>query len=374
MKYYIIAGEVSGDLHASNLMKQLRALDPSAEFRCWGGDRMAAAGGSLVKHIDELAFMGFWEVIMNLSTIMANLKLCRKDMMEFSPDVLVLIDYPGFNLRMARFARSQGIRVVYYISPQIWAWKQSRIRRIRRDVDKMLVILPFEQDFYNKLNFSVEFPGHPLLDALEEDSPGLQHQDFLQSNQLDDRPLVALLPGSRRQEVSRMLGVMLSLAPKFPGVQFVVAGLKGLGSDFYGPFAHLENVSIVFDQTYTLLMHARAALVASGTATLEAALFDVPQAVCYRASTISYQLARWLVNVKYISLVNLVMDREVVRELIQKNFNEQVLTHELDRLLHDEAYRDAMKEDYRALRLKLGGSGASRKAADIIYKLVEPHG
>ncbi len=370
MKYYIIAGEVSGDLHASNLMKQLSARDAQARFRCWGGDRMQAQGGILVKHIDELAFMGFWEVLVNLRTILNNLRECKEDLLAFDPDVLILIDYPGFNLRMAQYARQQGIRVVYYISPQIWAWKQSRIKKIRRDVDKMMVILPFEQAFYRKFDLEVEFPGHPLLDALKEDTLGLHQKDFIHDNNLPDKPLVALLPGSRRQEITKMLHLMVALAPRFADVHFVIAGLSGLGKEAYGQFSARENVSVVFDQTYSLLLHARAALVTSGTATLETALFEVPQAVCYKANGVTYHIARWLAKVKYISLVNLIMDRQVVRELIQRDLNEQELTKELDKLLHDPQYREGMKKDYLLLKQKLGGAGASENAARIIHEFL----
>ncbi len=374
MKYYIIAGEVSGDLHAANLMKQLSALDAQADFRCWGGDRMQAQGGVLVKHIDELAFMGFWEVLVNLRTILSNLRQCKDDLLAFGPDVLILIDYPGFNLRMAQFARQQGIRVVYYISPQIWAWKQSRIKKIRRDVDKMMVILPFEQAFYRKFDVEVDFPGHPLLDALQEDTLGLHQKDFIHDNHLPEKPLVALLPGSRRQEVTKMLHLMVAMAPRFPDVHFVIAGLTGLGKEIYGQFSAQDNVSVVFDQTYSLLMHARAALVTSGTATLETALFEVPQAVCYKANVVTYHIARWLAKVKYISLVNLIMDRQVVRELIQHDLNEMELAKELERLLHDSHYRGVMNQDYVLLKQKLGGAGASENAARIIHEFLQTDG
>jgi lipid-A-disaccharide synthase len=370
MKYYIIAGEASGDLHASNLMKELRVLDPQAEFRCWGGDRMASQGGTLVKHISELAFMGFWEVLVNISAILRNIRQCKSDLLEYRPDVLILVDYPGFNLRIAEFARRQGMRVVYYISPQIWAWKQSRVKKIRRDVDKMLVILPFEKAFYQRFNYPVEFPGHPLLDAIAAETGTHDRDGFLKNNHLPDKPLVALLPGSRRQEIARMLGVMTGIAPRFPEVQFVIAGLSGHNHDFYGAFAENGNISIVFDQTYPLLLNARAALVASGTATLETALFDVPQAVCYKAGKISYHIARKLIKVKYISLVNLIMDRPVVKELIQDDLNEKTLEAELRRLLYDDISRKAMLNDYQVLRQKLGGTGASKKAARIIHQYI----
>lgn len=373
MKYYIIAGEVSGDLHASSLMKQLKILDDKAEFRCWGGDRMKAQGATIVKHISELAFMGFWEVLVNLKTITRNITFCKKDISEYRPDVLILIDYPGFNLRIAQFARNAGIKVIYYISPQIWAWKQSRIKKIKRDVDKMLVILPFEKDFYDRFDYQVDFTGHPLLDLQEEDSRQSKREDFLKKNELPDKPVVALLPGSRRQEIAKMLGIMVDVAEAFPGHQFVIAGLSGNGSEFYGKFAQNGNVSIVFDQTYALLLHSQAALVTSGTATLETALYNVPQVVCYKAHRITYIIARWVAKVKYISLVNLIMDKPVVKELIQNNLNEKILARELNHLLYDENYRNTMMEDYATLKDKLGGAGASKRAAGIIYDYLNSH-
>lgn len=370
MKYYIIAGEASGDLHASNLMKELKLQDASAAFRFWGGDRMLAQGGELVKHINELAFMGFWEVFINLRTILRNIKLCKKDLLGWKPDVLVLIDYPGFNLRMAAFAKKQGIRVVYYISPQIWAWKQSRVKNIRRDVDKMLVILPFEKEFYSRFGVEVEFPGHPLLDAIGEYQHGDTREAFMQDNDLSEKPIVALLPGSRKQELASTLRVMASVVAAFPGHQFVVAGVKAYPAEYYQEMVKGTEVKLVFGQTYRLLAHAQAALVTSGTATLETALFGVPQAVCYRAGRISYQIAKRLVKVKYISLVNLIMDRPLVREMIQYDFNSGDLKKELHRLLHDQAYAKQIKAGYKELQHNLGGAGASKKAAEIIVKFL----
>ncbi|MBW6496897.1 MAG: lipid-A-disaccharide synthase [Bacteroidales bacterium] len=370
MKYYIIAGEASGDLHGSNLMRELKRQDAGAAFRIWGGDRMLAQGGQLVKHINELAFMGFWEVLINLRTILRNIKLCKKDLLEWKPDVLVLIDYPGFNLRMAGFAKKQGMKVVYYISPQIWAWKQSRVKQIRRDVDKMLVILPFEQEFYSRFGVEVEFPGHPLLDAIGEYQEGDSREVFLSDNGLADKPIVALLPGSRKQELAATLKVMASVVDSFPDHQFVVAGVKGHPAEYYQALIKDADVRLVFGQTYRLLAHAQAALVTSGTATLETALFGVPQAVCYRAGRVSYLIAKRLVKVKYISLVNLIMDRPLVREMIQYDFNSADLKKELQRLLHDQEYVENVKAGYQELRQKLGGAGASRKAAEILVKFL----
>ncbi len=370
MKYYIIAGEASGDLHGSNLMRELKRQDAGATFRFWGGDRMLAQGGELVKHINELAFMGFWEVLINLRTILRNIKLCKKDLLEWKPDVLVLIDYPGFNLRMAEFAKKHGMKVVYYISPQIWAWKQSRVKKIRRDVDKMLVILPFEQAFYKRFGVEVEFPGHPLLDAISEFEQGSSREQFLTENGLSEKPIVALLPGSRKQELAATLKVMASVVDSFPSYQFVVAGVKGHPAEYYQGLIKGTKVKLVFGQTYRLLAHAEAALVTSGTATLETALFGVPQAVCYRAGRVSYLIAKRLIKVKYISLVNLIMERPLVREMIQYDFNSNDLKKELQRLLHDRAYVEQIKAGYQELRQKLGGAGASKKAAEIIVKFL----
>ena len=370
MKYYLIAGEASGDLHASNLMKELKRQDTNAVFRFWGGDRMMAQGGELVKHINELAFMGFWEVLINLRTILQNIKHCKKDLLRYKPDVLVLIDYPGFNLRMAEFAKKHGIRVVYYISPQIWAWKQSRVKQIRRDVDKMMVILPFEQEFYSRFGVEVEFTGHPLLDAIGEYQKGDTREAFFKENDLSEKPIVALLPGSRKQELASTLKVMASVIESFPDHQFVVAGVQAHPAEYYQELTKGANVKLIFGQTYRLLAHAEAALVTSGTATLETALFNVPQIVCYRAGRISYQIAKRLIKVKYISLVNLIMDRPLVREMIQYDFNGNDLKKELHRLLYDRAYVEQIKAGYQELRHKLGGAGASRKAAEIIVNFL----
>ncbi len=370
-RYYVIAGESSGDLHGANLMKSLRQQDPNAVFRFWGGDRMSALAGQPVKHIRELAFMGFLEVLLNIRTILGNIRLCKDDLVKFKPDVLILIDYPGFNLRMAEFACRHRIKVVYYISPQIWAWKQSRIKKIKKTVDKMLVILPFEKDFYARLGMKVDFVGHPLLDEVLPIRESADYRAFIRKNGLPEKPVVALLPGSRRQEVSRMLKEMMAVATRFPQYQFVVAGVSGLGKAFYQQLKQSANTAVVFDQTYSLLANSKAALVASGTATLETALFNVPQVVCYTANPVSYAIARRLVKIKYISLVNLIMDRPVLKELIQKDFNGQSLKDELARLLHDQTYRNAMHAAYRELENALGGQGASDKAAALTVKLAK---
>ena len=367
MKYYIIAGEASGDLHGSNLMKALKKKDPAAEFRFWGGDLMAKQGGTLVKHYRDLAFMGFLEVARNLRTILNNIKFCKEDISSNRPDVLVLVDYPGFNLRIAKFAKELGIKVVYYISPQLWAWKEGRVEIIKKYVDEMMVILPFEQDFYKKHGVHSHFVGHPLLDAIStlED---LDVEDFKRENGLNEKEIIALLPGSRKQEVEKMLAVMLSVRPYFKEYQFVIAGAPSLPKEFYQNYAD-DNVHFVSNKTYDLLRCSKAALVTSGTATLETALLNVPEVVCYRGSKISYAIAKRLVkNIRYISLVNLIMDREVVKELIQNELNTNNLVEELKKILATEKRVEVFR-DYELLREKLGGKGASENAAEVIMKV-----
>ena len=367
MKYYIIAGEASGDLHASNLMKALKREETHAEFRFWGGDLMQEVGGTLVKHYKDLAFMGFTEVIMNLRTILNNIRFWKKDILEYRPDAVILVDYPGFNLRIAEFAHKNGITVHYYISPQIWAWKENRIRKIKRDVDHMYVILPFEKKFYEeKHDYPVHFVGHPLLDAIANRPPG-SPEDFAAEHGLSDKPIVALLPGSRKQEITKMLAVMLNMVDRFPDHQFVIAGAPGQEREFYRQFIQKENVALVQNRTYDLLSVSSAALVTSGTATLETALFKVPEVVCYKGGEISYQIGKRLVNVKFISLVNLILDREVVRELIQDEFNEENLENELFKIL-DHKHREKLFDDYYELEQKLGGKGASENTAKLIIK------
>ena len=366
MKYYLIAGEASGDLHGANLMRALQQIDPKAEFRFWGGDRMEAVGGKLIKHYRDLAFMGFWEVVTNLKTILRNIDFCKRDITQFQPDALIFIDYPGFNMRIAKWAKEQGIPTHYYISPQIWAWKENRIKAIKRDVDAMYVILPFEKDFYEgKHQYPVHFVGHPLLDAIAARRE-VSQQVFVQENGLDDRPIIALLPGSRKQEIAKMLSVMLSVVGSYHEFQFVIAGAPSLGYDFYKQFIKEENVHFVSGKTYDLLSHAHAALVTSGTATLETALFRVPEVVCYRGNWISYQIAKRVISLKYISLVNLIMDAPVVTELIQGALNTRNLKAELDKLL-DPAYRERLLKDYQVLRERLGNEGASQRTAQAIY-------
>ena len=365
MKYYIIAGEASGDLHGSNLIKAIYEEDPQAEIRFWGGDLMQNAGGTLVKHYRELAFMGFVEVIFNLRTILKNIDFCKSDITKFSPDVLIYIDYPGFNMRIAKWAKQKGYKNHYYISPQIWAWKESRITAIKQDIDKMYVILPFEKDFYEiKHNFPVDFVGHPLIDAIYNQS-GVDTNAFRTENQLSEKPIIAILPGSRKQEISKMLAVMLSVVSDFPNYQFVIAGAPSQDFEFYQQFISSENIKFVSNKTYALLRNSAAALVTSGTATLETALFKVPEVVCYKGSWVSYQIAKRIITLKYISLVNLIMDREVVTELIQEDCSTIRIRQELTKIL-DPEYRVKLLKNYDLLEEKLGGRGASKKTAQLI--------
>jgi len=371
MRYYLIAGEASGDLHASNLMKELKKTDPDAVFRCWGGDLMQAAGGVLVRHYRDLAYMGFVEVVMNIRAITKNLSFCREDILKFKPDAIILVDYPGFNLRIAGFAHRNGLRVIYFISPQVWAWKKSRVYGIRKNVDKMLVILPFEQEFYRRYDYQVEFTGHPLLDLVNRPSVYRDAGAFRVAHHLSHKPIIALLPGSRKQEIRRMLPVMAALAGRFPGYEFVAAGAPSIEPSFYRQVSGKDGLVILFGKTHELLRHAHAALVTSGTATLETALFGVPQVVCYKGSPVSYAIARRIVDVKFISLVNLVMDRQVVKELIQGDFNTGNLEKELNKIL-DEENRSRIKSEYELLSDKLGGEGASRRAALAIFRFLSP--
>lgn len=370
MKYYIIAGEASGDLHGSNLMKALYKEDPNAEIRFWGGDLMQNAGGTLVKHYRELAFMGFIEVIFNLKTILNNIKICKNDITAFQPDVIIFIDYPGFNLRIAKWAKERGFKTHYYISPQIWAWKESRIADIKRDIDKMYVILPFEKSFYeDKHHFPVEFVGHPLIDAIQN-QPIIDGTVFRKENQLSEKPIIAVLPGSRKQEITKMLSVMLSVVDDFPEYQFVIAGAPSQEYSFYEGFISKENIKFISNKTYDLLRNATAALVTSGTATLETALFKVPEVVCYKGSWASYQIAKRIITLKYISLVNLIMDEEVVAELIQEDCTSKRIREELKKILEPN-HRKSLLRNYDLLTERLGGIGASEKTAKLIVNNIQ---
>ncbi len=369
MKYYIIAGEASGDSHVYHLTKASKQQDANADFRFWGGDLMAKQGGRMVKHYRDLAFMGLTEVLVNIKTILKNISLCKKDMVSWHPDVLILVDYPGFNLRMAKFAHQKGIKVVYYISPKVWAWKKGRVKTIKKVVDKMLVIFPFEKAFYKKQGMEVDFVGNPLPDALAEEKHDSK-EIFCRQHNLTGKPIIALLPGSRKQEVSRILSVMLQMVPLYKDYQFVIAGVPSLGMDFYNKYLLNKQVKVIFNQTHQIVRHAEAALVTSGTATLETALIGMPQVVCYKTGFITYTAARWFVRVKYISLVNLIMDKPVVKELIQSDLNVKALDEELNLLLNNQAYRKQQLANYNTLRNLLGQTGASKNAARAIGLLL----
>ncbi|MBW7840112.1 MAG: lipid-A-disaccharide synthase [Chitinophagaceae bacterium] len=360
MKYYLIAGEASGDLHGSNLIKALRQKDPAADIRCWGGDKMQEAGGTIVKHIKALAFMGFIEVVRNLRTILRNIKFCKEDILAFRPDVIVFIDYPGFNMRIAKWAKQQGCRTVYYISPQLWAWKEGRVHQIKKYIDRMLVIFPFEKDFYKKWNYEVTYVGHPLVpvvDAFMAAHPELHPQS----------EVVALLPGSRKQEIKAKLPIMLEATKEFPTHRFFIGKAPTIDKELYDTYLQgYPNVALV-SETYPLLMEASAALVTSGTATLETALFNVPEIVCYRAGRLSYEIGKRLIKLKFICIVNLIMNKEVVKELIQDDLNIRNITAELNLLLHNEDKRKQIMADYQELRALLNYHGnASQNAAEAI--------
>ena len=364
MKYYIIAGEASGDLHGSNLMKALYKEDTNADIRFWGGDLMQNVGGTLVSHYKERAFMGFYEVLMNLSKVLGFIKVCKKDIAEFNPDVIIFIDNSGFNLRVAKWAKEKGFRTNYYISPQVWASRAGRVEDIKRDVDQMFVILPFEKEFYDKYDYKVQFVGHPLIDGIA-DRKQVDEVAFKKEYNLTEKPIIALLPGSRKQEITKMLSVMLSLVDDFSEYQFVIAGAPSQDLSFYQNIIGKRKVSFINNKTYDLLSISYAALVASGTATLETALFKVPQVVCYKGGTISYQIAKRIITLKFISLVNLIMDKEVVKELIQNDFNTKNLKTELIKIL-DENHREKLFLEYFELESLLGGKGASEKVAKQI--------
>ncbi len=369
MKYYIIAGEASGDLHGANLMRALLRKDPAAEIRYWGGDAMQAVTGTPVRHIRDLAFMGFVEVVMHLQTVLGNIDFCKRDILAFHPDVIVYIDYPGFNLKISKFAHEHGFKNVHYISPQLWAWKKSRIKPMRRDLDKLCYILPFEQDFYARNHFpQAVYVGHPLLDAVAQ---------FKATTTIPNptgRPVIALLPGSRKMELGKMLSPMLRLARKHPEYQFVIAGMTLLGDRYYQSLiGQADNVSVVYDQTYDLLSCAHAAVVCSGTATLETALFGVPQVVCYRANALSAAIARPLIGnkIKYISLPNLIADAPIVTELIQDDFTDDRLEQVFAMITTDTATRQGILEGYARLRTLLGNAGASDRTAQEIIDIMK---
>jgi lipid-A-disaccharide synthase len=365
MKYYLVAGEASGDLHGANLMKALKALDQQAEFRYFGGDLMQAEGGMLVKHYADMAFMGFIEVVANLQTILKNMAFCKQDISTYQPDVLILIDFPGFNLKIAEYAKKNNLLVCYYISPKVWAWNQKRVLKIKNVVDHMFCILPFEVDFYKKWGMQVDYVGNPLLDATAAFEPDA---DFYLHNHLPKKKIIALLPGSRKQEISRLLPDMLGVMDQFKDHQFVIAGAPSFNVDFYSQFLGGKDIPVVFNATYDLLANADAAIVASGTATLETALFNVPQVVVYKGNPISITIARMLVTIKFISLVNLIMDAPVVKELIQQDCSPKSIAAELDLIVNNKTYRDTMLHNYDELDIRMGHPGASAKTAALIIK------
>ncbi|MGY4535617.1 lipid-A-disaccharide synthase [Mucilaginibacter sp. UYNi724] len=368
MKYYLVAGEASGDMHGANLMKALKELDGQTDFRFFGGDLMQAEGGTLVKHYADMAFMGFVEVVINLNTILKNLKKCKRDIMAYQPDVLVLIDFPGFNLKIAEFAKAQGIEVYYYISPKVWAWNQKRVLKIKRVVDHLFCILPFEVEFYKSWGMEIDYVGNPLLDAVDAFHP---NANFLADNNLSGKKIVALLPGSRKQEISRLLPEILGAMEKFPHHQFVVAGAPSFNKEYYSQYLGDKNIPVIFNATYDILANAEAAVVASGTATLETALFNVPQVVVYKGNALTIGIARMLIKIKFISLVNLIMDKQVVTELIQADCTSINITEELNNLLHNAHHRQQMLADYDELDERMGTPGASAKTAKLIVKYAQ---
>lgn len=367
MKYYIIAGEASGDLHASKLMRGIRESDPGAEFRCWGGEQMEAAGGTVVKHYHELAFMGFTEVILNIRTIFRNIRFCKEDILQWKPDAVILVDYPGFNMRIAEFAKTHGFKVYYYIAPQIWAWKKHRIHKLHRYTDLTFVVMPFEVDFHKSYGYKAEFTGHPLPDSIDLNAK-IDEAGFRKANGLSEKPVIAIVPGSRKQELKRILPPMLKITERFSDYQFVIAGVASIPESFYARLIKNHPVKVIYGRTYDLLRVARAAAVKSGTVTLETAILGVPEVVCYRFGLLSALAAGLVVRVKFISLVNLILDRKAVPELIQFNFTPDALSRELALILRDGAPRSKMLDDYKELREKVGSAGASARAAAIMVE------
>ncbi len=374
MKYYLIAGEASGDLHGSNLIREIKLRDANAEIRCWGGNKMEAAGATLVKNYKDLAFMGFAEVLMNLRTILGNMHFCKHDITQYQPDIIVMIDFPGFNLPIAKWAKPLGYKIAWYISPQVWAWKEKRVKDIKATVDKMLCILPFEKPWFKKWDYEVEYVGHPLIEVISDAKKAGPKLNFstAKDSHGNDKKIVALLPGSRKQEILKKLPVMLEVAKRMPEYHFIVAQAPGQEDAFYEPLLQpYPNVSSVKNGTYDLLMQTTAALVTSGTATLETGLFGVPQVVCYKANPISYQIAKRIIKIKYISLVNLIMDKPIVTELIQHEMNVDRVFDELTNLLQNDYVANRMKQDYEDLwNLLAAGGNASATSAEIIVRMV----
>lgn len=370
-KLYLIAGEASGDLHGSNLMKSILKEDKNVDFRFWGGDKMISVQDNCVKHIRDLAFMGFWEVFTNIRTILGNIRFCKEDILKYKPDAIVLIDYPGFNLRIAEWAKENGIKVYFYISPQVWAWKQSRVHKIKKVVDHMFVILPFEKAFYAKFDYEVEYVGHPLLDEINDfKERAMDIDSFRTKYSLNEKPIIAILPGSRNQEIHRKLPIMLESVKGIDSHQVVIAGAPNYDETFYSQFIKSKEVRIIMNDTYNLLLQADLAVVTSGTATLETALFDVPLVVCYKGSRLSYEIAKRLVKIDYISLVNLILDKPAVKELIQDECTSENIREEINLIMNSSKYREDMEKNFANLKEILGGGGASEKVAQSLLKTI----
>ena len=372
MKYYVLAGEASGDLHASNLIKEISLLDPQAQYRGFGGDLMEKAGMTVLKHYRDMAFMGLVPVLMNIRTIKKNFSFCEQDMLAFNPDVLILVDYPGFNLRMAKFAKEHGIRTFYYISPKIWAWKEARVHKVKAYVDEMFTILPFETEFYRKFDYKVNYVGNPLLDAILQKKTEPNYQRFFSENQLPDKPILALLPGSRRGEISVLLPTMLEAASHFPEYQCIIAGAPNMGTEFYQPFMKLHTAPIIWNKTYDILIHSRAAIVSSGTATLETAILNVPQVVVYQMTpNWLFKYLKFFLTTKWVSLVNIILGREAVTELIQSDFTKKKIVLELEKIFNDPVNEKRMLADYNEMMILLGDKGASKRAASLMVSKLE---
>ena len=362
MKYYIIAGEASGDLHGSKVMESIKKLDKEANFRFWGGEKMKGIGGDIVKHINQLSFMGFWEVLKNILKILKNINFCKSDINTYQPDKIIYIDYPGFNMVIAKWAKKNGYQNHFYISPQIWAWKESRIKKIKRDIDFLYVILPFEKEYYkNKHNLNVHYVGHPLVEIINKE----KKTDLFSSK--SSKPVIALLPGSRKQEIKKMIPIFKSVVHHFSKYEFIVAGVSNISKGWYDQILKDDKIKIVYDKTYKLLKKSTAAIVTSGTATLETALFNVPQIVCYKSSLFSYLVGKLFIKLKFISLVNIIMNREVVKELIQSDCSKRNIINELSQLLKNENIL-RVKRDYKILRNRLGNEETSLKVAKLITK------
>lgn len=376
MKYYIIAGEASGDLHGSNLIKELKKNNPKANFRCWGGDLMKSQCNDLVMHYEEFSYMGFFEVIININKILDFISICKKDIENYKPDIIIYIDYPGFNMRIAKWAKNKNFTNHFYISPKVWVWKEKRVKLIKKVIDKMYVILPFEEGYYrNKHNYKVDFVGHPLLDAIESEKT-FDKKEFIDNNNLSTKPIIALLPGSRDQEINKLLPVMLEAVSNLRNYQIVIAGAPSKSIEYYNKVIRSNDssgnlVKVICNETYNILRVSTAAIVTSGTATLETALFKVPQVVCYKTSWLSYIIGRLLIpDLKYISLVNIILDKEVVTELIQGDCNKTNLVIELQKILNKKNM-SSMFNNYDLLHKMLGGKGASKKTADLIEKYMK---